>query len=95
MPTLVNTDDPEDVCDVSDGIVIGRSPEATKRINRIEISRRHAMIRKASSGYWFYDLGSSNGSFVNDRRVAKAVCLSDGDVIALSQPSDAGAETGS
>jgi hypothetical protein len=33
------------------------------------ISRRHAVIRKTESGYEVIDLGSTNGSWLNDKRL--------------------------
>lgn len=50
------------------------------------ISRGHAMIQKQGDAYCFMDNNSSNGSFVNGRRVAagEQVRLEDGYVIRLS-----------
>ena len=63
--------------------VIGRSGDANVDIESLEVSRRHAMIRRADSRFWFYDLGSSNGSYHNGRRVTKATELNDGDMVGL------------
>ena len=47
------------------------------------VSRRHARLERSPDGQWqIIDLGSSNGTFVNSRRVEVAT-LSDGDVIGL------------
>ena len=50
------------------------------------ISRGHAMIQKQGENYYFMDNNSSNGSYVNGRRVAAGdqVRLEDGFVIRLS-----------
>jgi len=46
------------------------------------ISRRHAVIRRLGpSDYYFMDIGSSNGSFVNRRRITVATQVHDGDVL--------------
>jgi pSer/pThr/pTyr-binding forkhead associated (FHA) protein/S1-C subfamily serine protease len=50
-----------------------------------EASRRHAAIRVAAAGLEIEDLGSSNGTFVNDRRVEGTQALSDGDEIRIGQ----------
>jgi len=34
------------------------------------VSRRHAVIRQIEQGYEIFDLGSSNGTWLNDRRLA-------------------------
>jgi len=48
------------------------------------ISRNHAMLQQMDRGEFFWiDLGSRNGSFVNDRRVTIPVALKDGDRIRL------------
>lgn len=45
-------------------------------------SRNHSMIRRLSSGdYYLFDVGSSNGSYVNKKRVTMPVLLKDGDQI--------------
>ena len=44
-------------------------------------SRRHAMIRRQDDGYWFFDLGSFNGSYLNGSRVTAARKLAQGDAL--------------
>ena len=64
--------------------VIGRSRESAVPIPDPRVSRRHAMIRRQDDGFWFYDLGSFNGSLINDRRVTTAQLLKSGDVIRIA-----------
>ncbi len=45
------------------------------------VSRRHAVVRPRGGFYEVYDLKSTNGTFVNDRRVAGAVVLNDRDYV--------------
>lgn len=45
------------------------------------LSRRHARVRFSEDGVVVEDLGSTNGTFVNDRRVYPAVYLASGDRI--------------
>ena len=47
------------------------------------VSRRHAIIRRQGSGYTVEDLGSSNGTYVNERRLTAPVVLQHGDVVRL------------
>ena len=45
--------------------VLGRSADASIQVPDPSISRRHAMIRQQSDGFYFFDLGSFNGSYLN------------------------------
>lgn len=48
------------------------------------VSRRHAMISlRDQDDFWVMDLGSSNGTFLNERRIVQPVKLSDGDRIGV------------
>jgi predicted component of type VI protein secretion system len=46
-----------------------------------EVSRRHAALRMTDSGPAVEDFGSTNGTFVNERRVEGVVQLKGGDVV--------------
>jgi adenylate cyclase len=59
--------------------MIGRSPDATIRLLDGGVSRQHATIRRDGSLFWISDLGSANGSFVNDVAVTTARGLRHGD----------------
>jgi hypothetical protein len=62
---------------------LGRSKECDCVLDDPNISRRHAELRRSSSGDWqVVDLGSTNGVKVNGRRVSSAR-LSPGDEITL------------
>lgn len=50
-----------------------------------EVSRRHAVLRPAGGGVEIEDLGSTNGSFVNDRRIEGPTTLSVGDNVRIGQ----------
>ena len=58
--------------DLGDTLVIGRKDDCHLVIQDAKISRQHAMIRKQDDGFWIYDLGSSNGCFLNDMRIINA-----------------------
>jgi pSer/pThr/pTyr-binding forkhead associated (FHA) protein len=47
------------------------------------LSRRHAAIQRQHADYWFLDLQSANGSFINQRPVAGPQRLSAGDLIQI------------
>lgn len=59
--------------------MIGRSPDASIRLLDGGVSRQHATIRRDGSLFWVSDLGSANGSFVNDVAVTTARALRHGD----------------
>jgi pSer/pThr/pTyr-binding forkhead associated (FHA) protein len=60
--------------------IIGRSPETDIRIPVSDVSRSHCEISATGKKVMVRDLGSSNGTFVNDQRVSDAV-LKPGDRI--------------
>lgn len=64
-------------------IVIGRTPENDLPIDHPLVSRRHARIERAGSQWSVTDLGSTNGTYVNGRRLTGSVGLAIGDVIDL------------
>lgn len=64
--------------------VIGRAPECDLSIPTDEISRRHAELRVSQDGVMVEDLGSANGTFVNDRRVTREL-LKHGDELRFDQ----------
>jgi hypothetical protein len=51
------------------------------------VSRLHAVIKREGSRLLFMDLGSSNGSFINGKRLSPNVeqALSHGDIVALGK----------
>jgi len=64
-------------------IVIGRE-SADIVVPDDTASRRHAAVRPTAEGLELVDLGSSNGTFVNGRRIEGPHLLSDGDEIAVA-----------
>ncbi len=46
-----------------------------------EVSRRHAIVRRLDSGLALEDLGSLNGTWINDRRIDAVTELRPGDVV--------------
>jgi hypothetical protein len=50
-------------------LIAGRNPECAIRLADAEASRRHFSLRRGPTGWLVSDLGSSNGTFVNERRL--------------------------
>ncbi|MFC8848879.1 MULTISPECIES: FHA domain-containing protein [unclassified Micromonospora] len=65
--------------------VIGRASTVEVSVDDAHLSRRHASVRLAADGVWLEDLGSTNGTWLNDRRIEAPELLSDGDVIRLGR----------
>lgn len=65
--------------------MVGRSSECQVLLPDPRVSRRHAMIRKQDGGFYLFDLGSFNGSYLNGSRVTAARQLSSGDVLSFAE----------
>jgi hypothetical protein len=65
-------------------IAIGRAPSCDIVLEGDQLaSRRHALFRSRSDGYTVVDLGSSNGTYINDLEIREAVLLHEGDHISI------------
>ena len=64
--------------------VLGRSRDVDVQIDDPNVSRRHAEIVQEGSTYWLVDLGSTNGTEVDGRRVQR-VRLDDGTSFVLGE----------
>ena len=63
---------------------LGRTAANTIVLESSKVSRRHALIHLQNIGEpWLIDFGSSNGTFLNKRRIHQPVRLSDGDQITI------------
>ena len=49
--------------------------------NDTSVSRQHAVIQRKNGQFFVTDLGSTNGTFVNEKRISGTVQLQDGDNI--------------
>ena len=67
-------------------ITIGRSPACDISLEGDQLaSRRHALLRGEGDRYTLVDLGSSNGSFVNDVEIQEPTVLHDGDHLTIGE----------
>lgn len=63
---------------------IGRAALNTLVLDSPKVSRLHSVIRAEDTGaFWLIDLGSSNGTFLNKRRIHEPVRLRDRDQVAI------------
>ena len=61
--------------------IVGRDPAADVWLDAPSVSRRHSRIGIAEDGITIEDLGSKNGTTVNDEPVTRPMALHDGDRI--------------
>lgn len=66
-----------------DEATIGRSASNSVVLPAPEISRRHARIWQEGESIFLEDLGSTNGTFVNNKRLHNAVMVYDGDELQI------------
>ena len=65
---------------------LGRASTSNVVINDEKVSRRHAMIhQQGAQEYWLIDLGSSNGTYLNGRRVTSPTRLTHGDRVEIAK----------
>jgi predicted component of type VI protein secretion system len=66
-------------------VIIGRENANDLVLKDPEMSRRHARITYQAGRYYVEDLGSTNGTFLNDQPVRVQTPLNHGDVIRLGE----------
>jgi ABC-type multidrug transport system ATPase subunit/ABC-type multidrug transport system permease subunit len=64
-------------------MIFGRDPTCDQVLDYPMISSRHARLYRSGSQIFVEDLGSSNGTLVNGRRITQPVAVQPGDVIGL------------
>lgn len=67
----------------ADEIIIGRGDENEIVLNIAEVSRTHAILTKAEEGFMIKDLKSTNGTYVDKKKVGEKYLLKPGDTIML------------
>ena len=65
--------------------IAGREAINDLVLNDAEVSRRHTRILREPEGYLVEDLGSTNGTFVNGKRVTVPTLLYHGDIVELGK----------
>ncbi len=63
--------------------LIGRAADCTIRLADDTVSAHHARLSYQGNQWWLEDLGSKNGTMVNDFPIEGPIILTDGDRISL------------
>jgi diguanylate cyclase (GGDEF)-like protein len=72
--------------DIGDApVVVGRAPESDLPIPHRSVSREHCRIWREGGAYRIRDLGATNATRVNDRRIQGDATLADGDQITVGE----------
>ena len=66
----------------ADEIVVGRGSDCDIQIDRDSVSRRHARVYRVDDQWFVEDLGSTNGSYINDVPIQRSP-LRDGDFVKI------------
>lgn len=74
---LIPLDGGEPIDLVKDLILVGRKDDCDVRLNHKSVSKLHCVIVKTEGMLLVRDLGSTNGTRVNNKRVRRAALLSD------------------
>lgn len=65
----------------NDTTIVGREPINDAMFPDPEVSRRHARIINQDGDYFIEDLNSTNGTFINGRRISEITRIAGGDII--------------
>lgn len=81
---LASIEGPAEVVSLEgESLLVGRSRDCDLVLPDVLLSRRHAEIYQTARGWLVRDLGSMNGTRVNEERIQDEVVLYEGDVITL------------
>lgn len=80
-PVLVRSDGAELRLE-SDMLYLGRGPDNHVVVNDKMVSRRHSVLKREGRNYMLEDLGTTNGTYVNEQRIQRHT-LAQGDVVRL------------
>ena len=69
---------------INAAIVIGRDPKCAFAIDSPLVSREHAQLLREGAGWQIEDLRSTNGVFVNGRRITRRTALKPGDRVGIA-----------
>ncbi len=69
------------IIDNEEGLTVGREDGNTIVVDLDNVSRRHAMVSNKDGKYFVKDLGSTNGTYLNDAEIHEEQPLRTGDLV--------------
>jgi hypothetical protein len=85
LAMLVERARPDRKFDLKGKMNIGRAPDNQIVLTDPTVSRHHAWIREQEGSFLVFDIGSANGTFVNDERVEAPRVLENGDTVRFGE----------
>ena len=70
---------------IKDKSVIGRDPNSDILIEDIEVSKNHLAITRKGNTFHIEDQNSTNGTFLNGKKLRKPTAIKNGDLISLGK----------
>jgi len=70
---------------IKDRNIIGRDPKSDVVVDDIEISRTHLVILREGKSIQIEDLNSTNGTFLNGKKLKEQTNIKNGDLISLGE----------
>lgn len=64
-------------------LTVGRDVDNEVTINDVEVSRHHARLVRSGDTFTIQDLGSTNGTFINEQRISGMMPLQSGDSVRM------------
>jgi pSer/pThr/pTyr-binding forkhead associated (FHA) protein len=66
-------------------ILIGRDPACDCQLDDMTVSAHHAKLEYHHNQWWVEDLGSTNGTYLNQENINTATVLAPGDELQIGQ----------
>lgn len=71
----------EQIIEIDGELTVGRDESCDVVLQEGQTSRRHARLGARADGLWVEDLQSTNGTFINDKRLLEPALAAHGDVV--------------
>jgi len=85
LAMLVEKARPDRKYDLKGTVNVGRARESQVCLDDVTVSRQHAWIKAEGEDFLVFDIGSANGTFVNDERIDAPRRLENGDVVRFGE----------
>ncbi len=85
LAMLVDKSRPDNKFDLKGTVNVGRGRDNDIILDHPTVSRQHAWMKAEGEDFSVFDVGSANGTFVNDDRVEEPRLLENGDVIRFGE----------